>query len=905
MNNTGAIVDQAQWPVLGAGQSLARVTDGDPTFFWIDPSPTPGYGNSVSTDALKINEVAYGAADRQFVELYNASPVSTRTLAGYALRNSVSSANGLAFRFTRKIYPLDYAVIDFSSLSDDGYTFSEVFGAGGLTAAGDFLALENSTGAVVDWAVWQSGTAYTLYNYRAAKVSAGNFAPAGASSSIARGPAEGSDTGSDTADFSVSAYATPVSRNNDAGAAAANTLVYPVNTSAPQFLARTFPVTLALGTSSGGAGNNILFQRTGGAADPESPHLYRMEDMGFDLTSTAQQSAQQTGLTFYDQDGAPLVSSAVYRVTFNSAAGAASAPLIELGTATYYAGVHGVSVSSSAPAWMNDASRAGVLKLQVANNNPAGFNPVQLATVAFSLYDSGLAPLTQQQVRDLFEAVMLVADSASGLPGIYEPGIDVSTLSYVPMNSILVDANGLSTMTVGSAWLAAASVPAASTGTFFIVLESTADASDRSPSVFRAGFSPVRATVLDGPGTLAQEFAPAAAANTDAVTLISPAQPPPGTSWPYALPAAAATESPVSYYTNEGDTAVSSAVYVASADGYLRAIKKDGTFKWSYATAPLSPIRTSPNAVVEGADVVIYFADDNGDVYKVRDDETSAGLVWKRAVGSPVRSNVMCADLSCTGPNIYFGVNDNTVRCLAKSDGSPCSGWTFAAAITAPVSGTISIDDRDTIKTGWVGLADGKVVALQTADGASPTSLITGGPIESSPYLDARYADANNVIYFTSTDGKLYARVSSNLSVMPAGWTADYPPAGAAPIHTSPSVTFSGTKYIFFGDDDGRLHKVDATGASAPGWPLQAGGAIRSSPVWVPGSAVGIAQNYVYFGCDDGYVYAFDADTGTRRAGWPVATGGPVRADLVVDPDDRTIKVGSTDGKTYTLYIGP
>ena len=905
MNNTGAIVDQAQWPVLGAGQSLARVTDGDPTFFWIDPSPTPGYGNSVSTDALKINEVAYGAADRQFVELYNASPVSTRTLAGYALRNSVSSANGLAFRFTRKIYPLDYAVIDFSSLSDDGYTFSEVFGAGGLTAAGDFLALENSTGAVVDWAVWQSGTAYTLYNYRAAKVSAGNFAPAGASSSIARGPAEGSDTGSDTADFSVSAYATPVSRNNDAGMAAANTLVYPVNTSAPQFLARTFPVTLALGTSSGGAGNNILFQRTGGAADPESPHLYRMEDMGFDLTSTAQQSAQQTGLTFYDQDGAPLVSSAVYRVTFNSAAGAASAPLIELGTATYYAGVHGVSVSSSAPAWMNDASRAGVLKLQVANNNPAGFNPVQLATVAFSLYDSGLAPLTQQQVRDLFEAVMLVADSASGLPGIYEPGIDVSTLSYVPMNSILVDANGLSTMTVGSAWLAAASVPAASTGTFFIVLESTADASDRSPSVFRAGFSPVRATVLDGPGTLAQEFAPAAAANTDAVTLISPAQPPPGTSWPYALPAAAATESPVSYYTNEGDTAVSSAVYVASADGYLRAIKKDGTFKWSYATAPLSPIRTSPNAVVEGADVVIYFADDNGDVYKVRDDETSAGLVWKRAVGSPVRSNVMCADLSCTGPNIYFGVNDNTVRCLAKSDGSPCSGWTFAAAITAPVSGTISIDDRDTIKTGWVGLADGKVVALQTADGASPTSLITGGPIESSPYLDARYADANNVIYFTSTDGKLYARVSSNLSVMPAGWTADYPPAGAAPIHTSPSVTFSGTKYIFFGDDDGRLHKVDATGASAPGWPLQAGGAIRSSPVWVPGSAVGIAQNYVYFGCDDGYVYAFDADTGTRRAGWPVATGGPVRADLVVDPDDRTIKVGSTDGKTYTLYIGP
>ncbi|MDD2806694.1 MAG: fibronectin type III domain-containing protein [Elusimicrobiales bacterium] len=905
MNNTGAIVDQAQWPVLGAGQSLARVTDGDPSFFWIDPSPTPGYGNSVSTDALKINEVAYGAPDRQFVELYNASPVSTRTLSGYALRNSVSSANGLAFKFTRKIYPLDYAVIDFSSLSDDGYTFAGVFGPGGLAAAGDFLALENSTGSVVDWAVWQSGTAYTLYNYRAEQVSAGNFAPAGASSSIARGPSEGADTGSDAADFSASAYATPVSRNNNAGAAAANTLVYPVNTSAPQFLAKIFPVTLALGASSGGAGNNILFQRTGGASDPESPHLYRLQDMGIDPASMAQQSAQQTGLAFYDQDGAPLVSSAVYRVTFNSAAGAASAPRIELGTVTYYAGVHGLSVSSSAPAFMNDASRAGVLKLQVANNNPAGFNPVQLATVAFSLYDSGLVPLTQQQARDLFEAVMLVADSASGLPGIYEPGIDVSTLAYVPMNSILVDGNGLSTMTVGAAWLASASVPAASTGTFFIVLESTADASARTPSVFRAGFSPVRATVLDGPGALAQEFSPAAAANTDAVTLISPALPPAGTSWPYSLPAAAASESPVAYYTNDGGTAVSSTVYVASVDGRLRALNKDGTLKWSYSTSPLSPIRTSPNAVVEGSDVVIYFANDNGDVYKVRDDGTAAGLVWKQGFGSPVRSNVMCADMGCTGPNIYFGVNDNTVRCLAKSGGQPCSGWTFAAAITAPVSGTLSIDDRDTIKTGWVGLEDGKVVALQTADGASPTSLMTGGPIKSSPYLDARYADANNVVYFTSTDGKLYARVSSNLSTLPTGWLADYQTPGAAPIYTSPSVSFLGTKYVFFGDDGGRLHKVDVTGASAPGWPVQAGGMIRSSPVWVPGATVGIAQNYVYFGCDDGYIYAIDADTGARRPGWPVATGGPVRADLVVDPDDRTIKVGSTDGKTYTLYIGP
>jgi len=199
-----------------------------------------------------------------------------------------------------------------------------------------------------------------------------------------------------------------------------------------------------------------------------------------------------------------------------------------------------------------------------------------------------------------------------------------------------------------------------------------------------------------------------------------------------------------------------------------------------------------------------------------------------------------------------------------------------------------------------VGLADGKVVALQTADGASPTSLITGGPIESSPYLDARYADANNVIYFTSTDGKLYARVSSNLSNKPAGWPLGDYDAGA-PINTSPFITWDAVKYVFFGDDAGRLHKVSAAdGTSAPGWPFQAGAAIKSSPVWVPG-----AVNYVYFGCDDGYIYALDADTGVRRTGWPVATGGPVRADIVIDPDNWRLVVGSGDGKTYVLEIAP
>ncbi|MFA7008369.1 MAG: fibronectin type III domain-containing protein [Elusimicrobiales bacterium] len=907
LNNAGVIVDQAQWPgpgAVSAGQSFARITDGNPSFFEIDPTPTSGSSNFIDTDTVRINEISYGGLDRESIELYNTSSVSTLSLAGYSFRNAASSANGLKFRFTRKLYPNDYAVIDFSSLSDDALSYSDVFGDQGLTGAGDFLVLENSSGSVVDMAVWQSGNNYSRYNYRGELVSAGNFAQANAAYSIGRRPSEGSDTGNDLADFTASAFVTPASRNNNAGLAAANTLVYPPGSGEPQFLSRKFPVTLALGAdSSAGSGNNLLFSRIGGAADPGSPHLYRLQDMGFNLASPDTQTTAQTGLFFYDQEGLPLVSGVSYRMTLNSDNGSASAAPIVLGTVTYGAAVPSVTASAVSPLWMNNASRAGMMKLQLSNNNPAGFGGVEVGTVAFKVLDSDLAALNTAQARGLFNAVMLVRDStSSGVAGLYEPSIDVSTVAYVPMASISLDAAGRSTLTVVSPGPAADSVPGALTGIFYVVFESTQNASDRSPNVFRVRFAPeTEVTVRDSSSWLQQEFTFSPQVDSSSVTLIAPAQPPAGTSWPYALPAAAVTPAQAAYYNNDsGDTSVGSSVYMCSTDGYLRAVRKDGTFKWSYATNPLSAVHNSPNVVVESGSLYIYFADDNGDVYKVRDDEAGAVLVWKQPLGAAVRSNIMCPSLDCSGPRMYFGASDSTVRCLNKADGTPCPGWSFAGAITAPPSGTISIDDRATVNTGWIGLEDGKVVAVHTADGTVPTSYQTGAAIKTSPFLDARDASPNNVLYFTSTDGKLYARVSSNLSNRPAGWPSGDYDAGA-PINTSPFITWDAVKYVFFGDDAGRLHKVSAAdGASAPGWPFQAGAAIRSSPVWVPG-----AVSYVYFGCDDGYIYAINADTGVMRSGWPVATGGPVRADIVIDPDNGRLMVGSGDGKTYVLEITP
>jgi outer membrane protein assembly factor BamB len=247
------------------------------------------------------------------------------------------------------------------------------------------------------------------------------------------------------------------------------------------------------------------------------------------------------------------------------------------------------------------------------------------------------------------------------------------------------------------------------------------------------------------------------------------------------------------------------------------------------------------------------------------------------------------------------------VYCLNKADGSDCAGWTYDAGFTAPISGTLSLDDyTQGVNASWIGLDDGKVVRFLSAYGTISSYFQTGGAIKSSPYADAAYLGGNN-IYVTSTDGKLYARTSANLTTIPSDWT-DF--NSGSPIYTSPFKDMADGEHMYFGNDAGVLYKVDAASGTLA-MSFQAGGPIRSSPVMAAGvdAGLGAGNDYVYFGCDDGNIYAVNTHTGVLRSGWPVATGGPVRADPVLDIDTDegiyNLIVGSNDGKTYVFYIGP
>ena len=106
----------------------------------------------------------------------------------------------------------------------------------------------------------------------------------------------------------------------------------------------------------------------------------------------------------------------------------------------------------------------------------------------------------------------------------------------------------------------------------------------------------------------------------------------------------------------------------------------------------------------------LYFANDNGDVYKVRDNGASATQIWKRdldlALNLPVRSGIIIS-----GDKLYFGAADSKMHCLDKTTagGSNCAGWSDLA-VSGIVSATPYVDDR----TGVNGLPDPKRLVVES-----------------------------------------------------------------------------------------------------------------------------------------------------------------------------------------------
>ncbi|PIU20104.1 MAG: hypothetical protein COT18_04055, partial [Elusimicrobia bacterium CG08_land_8_20_14_0_20_59_10] len=600
-----------------------------------------------------------------------------------------------------------------------------------------------------------------------------------------------------------------------------------------------------------------------------------------------------------DQDGHYLVSDASYTLVLNSDGASASAPQLTRTGLLYDASVHAASAADTSPSMMNEGSVDDLVKIQISNNSPAGFNSIEFTTVTIRLLNANLEPLTSEQAGKIIERISIFRDSASGIAGTYESAIDADEVAYLDKAVFALDGQGSQALAAAAPDGAAASIAAYSTGTYFVTVEISTYGASQSTNTFRVELDPAGIVLRDGPGDQVQEISGAAAVTTASSTIITPAQPPAGTDWPYDAGPEAGVETVVGIYENYGGILTTVTYYSPGIDGAIRAFNfTGGAPKWTFNTAPASPIRSAPWVEEEGGGVYIYFATDGGDLYKIRDNGGYVSEAWpsKRSIGAGVqiRSGVVQS-----GNKLYFGASDSKIYCINKADGANCAGWTFDAAINSPVVGTIAIDEwTPGVNSGWVGLENWKMVQFRSTDGVVTSEYPTGGVIDSSPYFDSGWGGANNNLYFTSRDGKLYARTSSNLTTLPANW-GDFTTSPLSPIYSTPWIASLDKKYAFFGDDSGALYKVDASSGAPDGliWKFQARGSIRSMPV--------VYGGYAYFGTLEGYIYAVDANTGALRDEWPVAVGGAVKGSPVLDTDNNTLVIGASDGKTYMISIGP
>jgi len=163
-------------------------------------------------------------------------------------------------------------------------------------------------------------------------------------------------------------------------------------------------------------------------------------------------------------------------------------------------------------------------------------------------------------------------------------------------------------------------------------------------------------------------------------------------------------------------------------------------------------------------------------------------------------------------------------------------------------------------------------------------------------------AVADGVVYFGSTDGRLYA-------VDAAAGTQRWKFQTGSRVVSSPAIA-DGVAY--FGSYDGDFYAVD-TASGHLKWKFKTGGERRFEGTHLHGtqpvmetmpdpfdvylSSPAVWNGSVYFGSGDGNVYSLNASTGTLN--WSYKTGDVVHASPAID--DGTLFIGSWDSYFYAI----
>jgi outer membrane protein assembly factor BamB len=179
----------------------------------------------------------------------------------------------------------------------------------------------------------------------------------------------------------------------------------------------------------------------------------------------------------------------------------------------------------------------------------------------------------------------------------------------------------------------------------------------------------------------------------------------------------------------------------------------------------------------------------------------------------------------------------------------------------------------------YFGSADGKVYALDAADGFKEWDFETGDKIWSTPAIEGE------TLYIGSFDNKLYAL---DAITGKEKWEKPFETQGA--IACTPLV-YNDT--VYFGSFDRYFYAVDATGGSLR-WRSEvvAGNWFWAKPV--------VYNNTIYAGNTDGKIYVINAKTGVEVVA-PIDLQSPISSSPVLA--GSLVVVATEEGKVYSVDI--
>ncbi|MDI6641422.1 MAG: lamin tail domain-containing protein, partial [Elusimicrobiota bacterium] len=873
------MVDFVKYPAHTTNVSISRISDGNADYLEFDPTPTQNYANAITTGVIKINEIDYISSEK-FIELYNSS-TSSQTLTNWYIRNR----NNDAFKFTRNIDGKSFTGIDFSSVDNDGKTFSTAFAD---LSINDFIALENSSGQVIDRVTWHSDIENSRYfNKETQAVAYKNHAVAVSLGSIARENEK--DTDVDASDF-VNLSTPNYGMLNTTATVSANTLSYPESNS---YIPRRALLDLVISTnSSGGSTDTIWFIRTGGSTDTKSPHIYRLTDLGINTAlELANQTTEHVWLNKVDIDGYSLVDGAIYKLIFNTDTGWGAAQQIIRTNITYDASIHITTATDIARPYANNNKRSAMLKLTVQSNSPSAANAIKINQLRIKLTDGSGTNLTTAQAQALFKNIYIIADSTSnGTTGLYQYAIDTDIALSVSNSAFSIDADGYHSIPN----IVDASVGTISAGNskiFFVVLESSDNASAQTPNNFRIAIDPdIDVILVDDPSDVRQDISATTTVTSSSSTVIAPATKPAGTNWPY-------DTGKITKFENTVPAIGNNYLFIGDSDGVIIQTDLNGSIVSSYTatgvlTNPINSADLTGEMDSNGEPLYIYFGSKSGKIYKNSATNISNNI-WTRDLPSGINSDVV-AWYREEPAKIYAGTTDGYVFKISTSGAdlwtAPQLGGGSGGIVGSPV-----LDEGFTagVNSLWWGTSNGYVYRLNLVDGTIQSSTNVPSGISTSIQYDAGYYNqALNTcnVYFGTEDGTLYCRYGLTLSSIPADWQDRN---FGSKINCLTGVKREGTnKYLYLATENGKIYKVDASSSNVV-WEYDVGVPVRSS--------IFPTTNYIYFGTDDGYLYAIHKDDRAMKSGFPIAVGGEMRSGIKYDTGSNRIYFGANDGKIYCI----